>query len=260
MTRWMLNTLPLWALATIIVGGFVAFGLVLLRVMQQKVPELVSSEHGAVGLNAIVSVIGMYGILLAFVILALFESFATAELNAEREASALAQVRRASRALPTDVASEIDSTMTEYIHLVVDREWNLMEDGRSSLAAWAAVDRFYETLRNYEPDTESRVVFYGETVAQLDAVVDARRARTADARKGLPGELLILVFGGALLVVAFLCLGGSSKYRAHAVFVAGVAALVGFNVLLVVLMDHPYSGGISVEPKVFTEGTLADLF
>jgi hypothetical protein len=259
MTRWLLNTFPVWVLGVVLVGGFVALGLLFLGFLRRRLPDLVSSEQGVVGANAIVIVIGMYGILLAFVILSLFESFTAAEENAEREASALAQVRRTSRALPSDVRNEMDSRLGKYVRLVVGREWNLMQEGRSSEEAWITIDRLYETLRHYRPQTETEIVFYAEAVAQLDEVVAGRRARVTDAEQGLPTEFLVLVFGGAVLVIGFLCLGGSANPRAHTLFVVGVAALAGFNALLVVTLDHPYSGSVALEPHVFTEGTLAQL-
>lgn len=260
MTRWLLNNVPGWLLSVCIVGGFLALGLGMLRVMRERLPDLVSTTRGEAGGNAIVIVIGLYGILLAFVVLMLFESFATAESNAEHEASALAQVRHAGQALPPGVGGEVDSVLADYVHVVVGQEWDSLRQGRASQEAWDTIDRLYQTLGEYEPESESQVIFYGQAVENLDQALEARRARITDAEQGLPSEFLILVFGGAVLVIGFLCLGGSSNQRAHALFVGGVAALVGFNVLLVLILDHPYSGDIAIDPDAFMEGTLSDFF
>jgi hypothetical protein len=40
----------------------------------------------------------------------------------------------------------------------------------------------------------------------------------------------------------------------------GVALLLGFAVLLSMLLQHPFSGDISVKSTPFREGTLAELW
>jgi hypothetical protein len=258
-TRWLLNTFPVWLLGVVLVGGFVALGILFLHLMQRRYPNLVSSEQGDVGANAVVIVIGMYGVLLAFIILTLFESFAAAEENTENEANALAQVRRASLTFPNSVVREVDERMRDYVQVVMHTEWPLMSEGKESHEAWAAINHLYDPFREYQPETQSQKVFYNQAVTDLGEVVAARRTRLVDAQQVLPTEFLVLVFGGGILVVAFLCLGGSSNRTVHGLFVGGVAALLGFNILLVVILDHPFSGDLGIKPEVFIEGTLADL-
>ncbi|MEW2529291.1 hypothetical protein [Streptomyces sp. NPDC047071] len=69
--------------------------------------------------------------------------------------------------------------------------------------------------------------------------------------------LQVLAFGGALVLVPLTFLYGLRKLRVQMLFVASVAALVGFSLLLVVVLDRPFAGDLDVSPAPYREGALA---
>ena len=68
----------------------------------------------------------------------------------------------------------------------------------------------------------------------------------------------MLLIGGALLLLAVTFLFATRNPRLHLVLTIAVAVLLGFNLLLALVLDYPFSGTIAVSNHPFTEGALAD--
>jgi len=75
------------------------------------------------------------------------------------------------------------------------------------------------------------------------------RVSTGDA--AVPGELWVLLIGGAGVVMAFTFLFGTEDQALHAISVGLTAALLAFVVYLIFALEHPYVGGLSVEPTAY---------
>src|ERR1700757_5225803 len=99
MDRWLLNTLPTWALALLVVGGAMCIGLGGFLLMRRLVPSL--SEHSdSRSLSSAFSISsGLFSFVLAFTIGQLYTNFTRANSDAKQEATGLAQVLRTSSGL-----------------------------------------------------------------------------------------------------------------------------------------------------------------
>ncbi|MGW7243418.1 bestrophin-like domain [Streptomyces sp. NPDC054804] len=115
----------------------------------------------------------------------------------------------------------------------------------------------FRVLQTYDPKSEQEQVFYEQAVGHLDDVACQRRARITMARQQLPPLLQALAVGGALVLVPLTFLYGMRKLRVQILFVASVAGLVGFSLLLVFVLDRPFAGDLSVSPTPYREGALA---
>ncbi|QCX74624.1 hypothetical protein C9F11_04605 [Streptomyces sp. YIM 121038] len=258
MSLWLLNHFSTFTLAVITVGGTVLLavgGSVLLR---RRYPSLIQGEH-----NDMVGVtLGMfgaiYGIILAFVIVTLWTQVEDTQTIVATEATDAALIARDAAAFPPPVHARLDSAMSGYVHAVVEDQWPRMREGNPSYGATETHLRAaYEVLQAYDPTTDREQVFYEQAVGHLDDVATQRRARITMARQELPVLLQVLAFGGALVLVPLTFLYGLRKLRVQMLFVASVAALVGFSLLLVVVLDRPFAGDLDVSPAPYREGALA---
>ena len=60
--------------------------------------------------------------------------------------------------------------------------------------------------------------------------------------------------------VAFTWLFGMKRFRTQLVLVEGVAILIGSTLMIAILIDHPFSGDLTVSYAPFQEGALASLW
>ena len=108
------------------------------------------------------------------------------------------------------------------------------------------ISHLYDVLRDYEPKTASQSAFYSDAITRLNDIVDARRTRLDQAAESLPGAFWTMLVVGSLLLISSLYLLGGDNQRLHMILVVAVAVITSFNLLIVVALDHPFSGDISV--------------
>lgn len=261
MELWLLNSMPTAALATLIVGGVVVLALAGSVLTHRRHPKLADGEHN----DMVGVVLGMYGaiygIILAFVVVTLWTQMQDAEAVVQREASSLAQLTWDSQAFPSDERDRVHAAVGAYAHRVVDVQWPLMRTGKPQYSvAQRQMQDLFTALQTYEPRTEREKAFHRRAIDDLNEAVVQRRARMTIAGAELPGLLKVLVYGGALVFVPLTFLYGIKGRGVQLLFVGSVAALIGFSLLLVVVLDHPFAGNISVDTTAFKVGPLAQFW
>ena len=249
MTRWLLNTFPTWALIPVVIGPFILFAAGGLYVVRRW-GNLAREQNDAAGV-LLGLVAAVYGLVLAFVIVVLDQDYQDAGGIVRVEATQIEQLERDARVFPAGVRRDIAGRLDEYTRIVITPEWRLMRDGRLDPAAWRQIDGLYGAFQSYRPQSDTQVAFYGEAVSKLNEIVAARRERARFAEETLPGALQVLIFGGAVVLIGFMFFIGPDPIQMG--MVVAVAALIGLNLLLVVLLDHPFSGGLSVPNHAFVE-------
>jgi hypothetical protein len=256
-TRTLLNTFPTWLLAIVTVGGAVALSTGGLLLVRRRFPDLY--KHGVndvIGV-AIGVLAAVFGILLGFVTVALYQDFTDAEATVRSEATELIQLYNDSRAFSPPAAAAVKREIKSYIAAVRFSEWERMRDGEADARVGDKhVGDLYRVLRTYEPRTQSQTAFYTDSVARLNDVVDARRSRLNDASEEMPGAFRVMLVLGAALLIGSLYLLGTTNRRLHLTLIVGVAVLTSFNLLIVVALDHPFSGDISVSNAPFNQERL----
>ncbi|MER7519939.1 DUF4239 domain-containing protein [Streptomyces sp. NPDC126499] len=258
MSLWLLNHFSTFTLAVLTVGGTVVLAVTGSVLLRRRHPSLARGEH-----NDMVGVtLGMfgaiYGIILAFVIVTLWTQLESTQTIVATEATDTALIARDAAAFPPPVRARLDAALSGYVHAVVEDQWPQMRAGRPSHAATAGkLQAVYDVLQTYEPKTAREKVFYEEAVGHLDDVASQRRARLTMAEQELPPLLQALAFGGALVLIPLTFLYGMRKLRIQLLFVSSVAALIGFSLLLVFVLDRPFAGELSVSPAPYQEGALA---
>lgn len=261
MHLWLLNTFSTPLLVLIIVGGLTCLTFVSALLLHRRFPTLEQGAHNpTIGLlHSIFSAI--YGIILAFVIVNLWTQLETTRTVVATEATDLAQMVRDIRAFPPERRNRIDDAIGEYVHAVVEDQWPLMKQGRAQYTATASkLDRIYAELQAYEPGNATQVAFYEQTLDSLNDMVSQRRARLAQSSQQLPLLLQTLVFGGALIVLATTCLIGCQRKSVQRLFLCSVTVLIGFSLLLVIVLDYPFSGDFSIGPGPYKLGVLASFW
>ena len=258
MNRWLLNTFTTWELAIIVVGGFVLFTIVGLFVVERIAPALRRGESNDVAGVILGVLAAIYGIVLALVIVSLYDDFRQTKTDIRNEASGLAMVYRDSRSFSPPVAEAVRQHVAAYIFDVQNQEWRDLSHGKESEHAWNELNSLYSVLEAYQPKTFSQQVFYREVVQRVNDLMTARRERLNDAEESIPSTFAVLILFGAFLTLGFTFIFGVKDVRIHAVMAIAVAILIGFNLLVALELDYPFSGQVSVSSTPYTSGALAE--
>ncbi|MEV4436533.1 hypothetical protein [Streptomyces sp. NPDC049585] len=258
MELWLLNTFSTPALATVFIGGIVFVAVTGGLLVRRRFPHTVEGRHNEM-IGVVLGIYGaIYGIILAFVIVAEWEALGVARTNVATEATQTAEVLRDASAFPTEQRHRISDAIGDYVHAIVEKQWPRMREGEPDPGLTnPEITRIYRAFQTYEPTTEAEKAYYSQAVSNLGGVAAARRSRLATSQEQLPVLLTALVYGGALVVIPLTWVYGIRSIRVQLVFISAVAALIGVSVLLVLTLDRPFSGDLSISPAPFKEGILA---
>jgi hypothetical protein len=260
MAEWLLSTFPTAVLSVLVLGGLTLAASLGLVVFRRKAPGVIAAADDSVA-GVIISILaGIYGIVIAFVIVVLWEDFRSAQQVTSSEANSLSQLVQDSQAFPPLQRDAMVGAVDNYAHAVVNDEWDTMTSGDESPLAASSLAAMYEELQEVDASDPNLSTFYQEASSNLHEVDSNRRERIRLSQRGLPGVLQFLIVGGALLIIVFTFFFGIQSTTIHVVMTAGVTLLLGFSVLLSLLLQSPFSGDIAVQSSVFREGVLAQFW
>jgi hypothetical protein len=87
---------------------------------------------------------------------------------------------------------------------------------------------------------------HAEAIEQFGVFVDHRRQRLHSASTGLPAVLWFVVGVGAVLNAVLTCLFDVKRLTEHLLLAGIVSLLVAQIVFMIVAMDNPFRGEVSV--------------
>ena len=243
----------------LLVGGVCLLALAGFELVHRLVPASARQQHNDVA-GFIYAALGViYAVLLALVVIAVWEEYGAASETVEQEANAAADIYWLADQLPGERGTHVQELVRSYAEEVVHREWPLMEEGRAPLmtqeagtpAGWSLIDDIRQEIQGFEARTKSEEQLYAEGLDQLDALSDARRMRLVASEEGIPGILwTVLIFGG-IAAVSFTYLFGLESTWAHRLMVMILAAVIGLVLFTVGAMEYPFSGGARIGPGAF---------
>lgn len=259
MLRGVVNGVPLVLLMLAVV--VLAAGVVLLAVwaVRRYVPATREGFDAEVSSQMLGVVAAMFGLLLAFVIVIAYQNFGDTETSVNQEADALAAIVRDSQAFGDPDASRVRQAVGTYIQIVVDEEWPRMRHGADSPRAWEAIGGVFAALQAVEPSSPAAVAFYDDSVRHLNTALEARRDRLADAGGGLPWVLAVLLGVGAVIILGYAVLVGSTSFWFHTVGAGTIAIVIGLSLVVLLSLSYPFSGDLAIDSEPFRAGVLVGL-
>ena len=241
-----LTGLLIVAVATVVaVGGLV--------MVQRLYSTERRKQHNDVA-GFIYAVLGVsYAVLLGLMLIAVWEQWNAAQDVASDEANELAGIFWFAHALPQPEGRHIQELARSYAQVVVEEEWPLMEQGRSSPKAWDTLDELRGTILGLDPPTGAQQVRYNQVLEQLHALGDARRERLLAANEGLATILWVVLIGGGVITIAFTYLFGLENTVVHTLMVAALAMILSLSLFTVAALDYPFKGDVRIHPAAFEQ-------
>jgi hypothetical protein len=225
-------------------------GLVL---VQRLVPPERREEQNDVA-GFIFAVLGVaYAVLLAFVVIAVWQDYKTAQTNVESEAHELAGIYFLASRLPEPERTNVQELARTYARVVVEEEWPMMERGQTSPRADSLLRQLTLKLLEFDPRTEGGQVLYESGLRQLHDAADARRSRLLEVREGIPDLLWVVLVVGGVITVSFTYLFGLKSNLAHALMVAALTLVICGILFTIGEFDYPFSGVAEIRPEAFKE-------
>jgi hypothetical protein len=236
--------------AIVIVGGSLLLTWLAIYLVRRHVPHQTLSRHNDVA-GFVYATMGVtYAVVLAFVVIAVWENYAETSGIADQEASSLGALYRVAQGFPDPQRVSAQEAALTYAEVVVDVAWPAMENGEDPAPeASEALDHLYAVYM--APDLVAAVnpEQYAESLDLLNEVSIARRERVLASDSGLPEILWLVLIGGGLLVVGFAFLFGVESGYSQAAILSGLTLMISLLLFVVADAQHPFQGSFSVPPE-----------
>ncbi|HEX2150139.1 MAG TPA: hypothetical protein VHI31_08230 [Actinomycetota bacterium] len=261
MTSDLLNSFSTGTLVVLVVGGTTLLAVLASLLIRWRFPNLANSDfENLTGILRADVFALLFSIVLGLVIADQSGNLAAASATISQESSALAELAAGSEAFDPVAQVELSSALDEYLHAVVEEEFESMRTGEASPRAAAALEALHAAYREYEPQTEVQRAFYSRSVENLGEVILNRRDRIQQSQEGLSPLLRTLLLVGAFVFILLAYPASIRSLRIHLLIVAATASFVSFAYLMTIVLDYPYAGDVSVDSSPYKLGALAQFW
>lgn len=233
--------------------GFIGLSLLGLVLVRRRVPLANLREHHDIASAWFAVVGGLYGIVLAFVLVSSWQRFEEARERSEVEANALADLHKHSHGLSEPGRSALAHQTVAYARAAIDREWPMMRRGRSSPETREIYHAICDTVLGLEAVDGKQVALFQNTISKMDDFSDGRRGRLLYARVGLPGIVWLFLIGTGVVTIAFSYFFGHKVLLSQALMTVALAGTIAVTLVLIHEMQTPFSGSVRVPPYGFRQ-------
>jgi hypothetical protein len=233
--------------------GAVAIATLLMIVVRR----FISDERRAAGDEAagrVFSVVaGLHAVLVAFVLISLFDAVGAARAGAHQEANSLVGVYWDADLLPEPARAEIHKLCRSYATTVTDGEWPKMYDNKAvDDIGRVQLNQIHNAIAAVTPTSFAEEERQVAVEAQLSAVYKARQQRLEAAEYRVNSILWFALIVGAVLSVGLTCLFGGSRLLTHIIIAATLAGIITVLLFAIYQLQNPFSGGVKVDPEAFS--------
>ncbi len=244
-----LTALPLWVNTLLVV--------VLTTMVAACGPLLIRRAVGLEGLSANNEVAGfkfavlgvIYAVLLGFAVIVVWEKFRDAEEAVAQEGSSLVAVYRLSQGLEAGQGDALRAGLDQYVRVAIAHDWPAMAAGHVDVTTGRTLTGIYRAVLKEDPHTPAQTLAMDHLLNGLDSIASARRERLLLASGVVPGVLWATLLVGGVITIGFTFFFGSPSLRAQALMTGMLASLIFMALLVVVEIDHPFTGPVSVTPE-----------
>jgi hypothetical protein len=248
-----LNEINPWllALAAVGVAELFSIGVMLLCRKRYGMDRLALNNEVAGFKFAVIGV--FYAVLLAFVVVAVWEDYRDTEAAVRNEAKALIDLNQMSYALPGQTGDPVRQRTISYLKQVRDSEWPAMSEGRSSTSAAAELRLLRRSVLEASPAEIKDAAIFHHALDLLTTINDNRNERLDKSDGTVPMVLWLVLAAGAFNTLGYPSFFGSSNLGAQILMTAALAALVALTLYVAVLLDFPFTGGVGISHAPFDQ-------
>lgn len=254
--------MQVWLLFVILVFGSVILACTSLVCLRQKREKMLVEIHDneAVGfVFATVSVV--YAVLLAFLVVSVWEAFGAAQHAVADEAAAIVTTARYSASFPEPIRREVHDRLLDYTNLVTTKEWAMMrspsEENMGSARARDDIQGIWDVVQQKMPPN----AVSGDALNSINDLSRDRLLRLLSSEDVVPDFVWLVLLGGAIIVIYFSLLLRVENPRLHLVLVALLTASIGLCIWLMAVINSPFSGELQVStaPLKYAIGVILSL-
>ena len=249
----LMHDVPIWVTALLLTIGAAVYsiGLMLVTRTIYGVDRLSLNNEVAGFKFAVIGV--FYAVMLAFIVIAVWEDFRKTEEAVRDEAKAVVDLHRVTFALPVAGGAEIRKHLIAYTNDVREYEWATMAVGEPSDIVVKDLDRLSRAIFDINPQSWQELALYQDALRLLAVMTDNRNERLDSSGGSMPRILWFVLIVGGLITLGYPAFFGSTNLVAQILMTAALAALVALAMLLGLAFDYPFTGEVHISAYPFDQ-------
>lgn len=244
--------IPTWLLGVLIVGLSAGISMLGLVVVHRLVPLERRRPHNDVAgyLSNIAAFV--YAVLLAFIAVATWQDYGTAQSTAQLEANSASDIYRQAAGYPEPLRGHVREGIRLYVEAAT-QQWGREATGKFGDQASRDLQALHHEMLRFQPNGPGEELVHRQQLHDINRLLDHRRNRIFAAGSGLNPVTWSVILLGSVLIVAFAYFMGTGSFRAHLSMTAILGASIGLVIFLIVAMDYPFLGDVGIKPTALNE-------
>jgi len=194
----------------------------------------------------------IHGIILAFVVIVLWQQYDKAYEDALEEGNQAQELYRDLSLYPNQKQVQpARQSLSKFVNLVVKNEYPAMSQMETSPATEQGMGDLWTNIVKITPQTPQEQILYAKIIRTLESLSQLRGRRLMELETQLHGLFWAALILGSLVILLFSAFFGAEKLWLHAVLTSLLAVIIGTTYFLIIELDYPFLGQISVEPSSY---------
>lgn len=200
----------------------------------------------------LIGVVGtLFSVMLGFLVAGTVNNYQQAQQKVEQEAICLGNVFRVARGLPAGMRKRIRDTCRVYTSAVVQLEWPLMEERKTSSKAWQLYYDLWDESLSFEPAGQRESNIHAALLQAVQSLGECRRSRVVYMNNTISAALWLVVASGSLIIILFTYAFVAEGALIQSLMTGLVSLSLGLNIFLLMVYSDPFVGGLKIKPEGF---------
>lgn len=195
----------------------------------------------------------IYSLLIAFVIIAVWEDYEELNQTVEKETDQLSSIISHTATLPDSLKIPVTNAIASYCNMVIN-EWSQQKDHTDSSAS--AIPSLRLFLLQSQPQGRLQENVFNVVDENLSNISDLRRERLEHYRSHVPTLVWLILVAGSILVIVFSFFVYTESAQLKRIGVSFLSAMVAMSIFLVYTLDHPFSSSIRISEAPYKKVVL----
>ena len=246
--------LPPWLLYVLINALFIGLSISLLRIVRRCAHCKMRKGHNDVVASIFNKAGTVFGIILAFVVVILWQEYnKSVDLALKEGTEALELYQDLSLYPDQKQAAGAIKSLVHFAELVVKDEYPAMEKLKTSPTTEQEMTKLRNELLHINPQNLQEQILYTKLLKDLENLSKLRQERLADMESSLPGIFWGALIIGAIITITFSIVLGAENFRLHALLASMLAVILATTFFLIIELDYPFTGELSAKPKSYVK-------
>lgn len=182
-------------------------------------------------------------LLIAFVIVAVWEDYEELNQTIEEEADKLNSIIAHTVTLPDSLRTELRTEVGRYCIKVID-EWQKPEEARIDQAS--AIPAIRLLLLEIQPQDNQQEKILNVVDEDLNKISDLRRARLSHLRSHVPALVWIILLTGSIMVIGFSFFIHTESAGLKQIGISFLTGIIAMSIFMVYTLDKPFTGKLII--------------